>query len=162
MNSFYEVMQKHPDSKLLEIVEKKRKDYQPEALAAAEQVLNERNIAFTIPEEKKADPVKINVEAEIRKRMEKGQNLNSIKAELKDIGIDPLQLAQKKENVAAVSEATKGNMNRIIGVAGVIGVVIGGVMLMQAAAKDGGALLVFSIVGFLGGLVGFVYLAMKK
>ena len=49
-NAFAEVMETHSDKKLLEIVEKRRADYQPEAIAAAENVLRKRKIKWKEPE----------------------------------------------------------------------------------------------------------------
>lgn len=42
-------MQSQSDAKLKEIVTTRRSDYQPEAIAAAEYVLQQRNVTFEIP-----------------------------------------------------------------------------------------------------------------
>ncbi len=44
-NKFIEAMEKRSDSELLEIVTKLRNDYQPEAVDAAELVINDRNLS---------------------------------------------------------------------------------------------------------------------
>lgn len=46
-NQFIEVMRKHSDEKLLEILNVKRKDYVADAITAAEEVLIERGVSFT-------------------------------------------------------------------------------------------------------------------
>ena len=46
-NQFVEVMRKHSDEKLLEILNVKRKDYVADAITAAEEVLIERGVSFT-------------------------------------------------------------------------------------------------------------------
>lgn len=45
-NQFIEVMRKHSDEKLLEILNVKRKDYVADAITAAEEVLIERGVRF--------------------------------------------------------------------------------------------------------------------
>lgn len=50
-NQFLEVMRKHSDDELLEILNVKRKDYVADAIAAVEEVLKERGVSY----EKKSD-----------------------------------------------------------------------------------------------------------
>ena len=52
-NQFLEVMRKHSDDELLEILNVKRSDYAPDAIAAVEEVLKERGVSY----EKKPDEV---------------------------------------------------------------------------------------------------------
>ena len=53
-NQFIEVMRKHSDEKLLEILNVKRKDYVADAITAAEEVLIERGVSFTKIQNEKA------------------------------------------------------------------------------------------------------------
>lgn len=45
-NQFLEVMRKHSDDELLEILNVKRSDYAPDAIAAVEEVLKERGVSY--------------------------------------------------------------------------------------------------------------------
>lgn len=55
-NPFLEKMQSQPEAKLREIVTTRRADYQPDAIAAAEYVLRERNVSFEVPVEESFTP----------------------------------------------------------------------------------------------------------
>lgn len=48
-NAFLEKMQSQSEAKLIEIVTTRRADYQPDAIAAAEFVLQQRNVSFDVP-----------------------------------------------------------------------------------------------------------------
>jgi hypothetical protein len=88
-NSFLETMQAHSDQKLKEIVERKRDDFQPEAIQAAEHVLRERKVKF-----KEAEPDEIvemtfeEIREDIMARQKKGQSMDSIRAYYKDCGVN--------------------------------------------------------------------------
>lgn len=165
MNPFYEIMQKHPDPKLLEIVEKKRTDYQPDALAAAEQVLTERNISWTVPEEKvqKETDVK-KIRSEIQQRFDSGQNINMIKESLKDKGVNPLDLAELDQDEVKKQDPqqSKKRMRISLALAGTAIVIYAGLKGMQYAMDMGGVVLAISIIAFLGALFFCVYQLMRK
>lgn len=165
MNPFYEVMQKHPDSKLLEIVEKKRNDYQPEALAAAEQVLTERNISWTIPEVKQAKETDVKkIRSEIQQRIESGQNINMIKESLKEKGVNPLDFAEMDQNEAEKSDPNLAKKRTRIGAAAlsIVAIVYFGLKGMNYAMNQSGTMLAISIVIFFGALIFAVYQLLRK
>lgn len=165
MNPFYDVMQNHPDSKLLDIVEKKRKDYQPEALAAAEQVLTERNITWTIPEVKQTKETDVKkIRSEIQQRIESGQNINMIKESLKVKGVNPLDFAEIDQQEAEKSDPDLAKKRVRTGAAAlaIVGIVFVGLKGMKYATEMGGTMLAVSIVIFLGALIFAVYQLLRK
>lgn len=88
-NSFLETMHSHSSDRLKEIVEQQRGDYQPEAIAAAEQILRKRNIKFKEPEpDENVEMTYEEIREDIRKRRVKGQSMSSIRAYYKECGVD--------------------------------------------------------------------------
>ena len=158
-------MQKHPDSKLLEIVEKKRSDYQPDALAAAEQVLTERNITWTIPEVKQAKPADVKkIRSEIQQRIESGQNINMIKESLKEKGVNPLDFAEADQQEAEQSDPNLKKKRLRIGAAAlsICLIVYVGLKGMDYAMGLSGIMLAVTIAVFLGALIFAVYQLLRK
>ena len=101
-NTFFEVMSRHSDKKLLEIVEDKRDEYNSEALEAAEFVLRSRNISWKVlkktGEEEQVTYFE-DVQSEIDYRLAQGENIEDIRRSLKLRGINIFEYAdmEKKE-----------------------------------------------------------------
>jgi hypothetical protein len=88
-NPFFEVMNAHSDKKLKEIVEKKRADYQPEAVVAAEFVLRKRNVKFKeAPADEIIEMTVDEIREDIIRRRQQGENYREIRQDYKSKGID--------------------------------------------------------------------------
>ena len=130
-NAFLEVMETNSDSKLLEIVEKKRGDYQPAALLAAEYVLRKRNIKWIAPEADEVIEMTIEeIDNEVEARLKKGEHISDIRADFKSKGVDIDDLDGEKSR--ANSFASNFIMIRLIGLG------IGAFLAIIAALKETG------------------------
>lgn len=125
-NPFLETMQTHPDKKLKEIVESKRGDYQPEAIAAAEEILRKRKVKFTEAQPEPVEHVEMTYEEiaeDIRKRRVKGQSMSSIRAYYKDCGVD-IDMPEIKEwqSQAPVETKPKWTLGKLRSIGFLIGI----------------------------------------
>ncbi|HTL80789.1 MAG TPA: hypothetical protein VL651_03745 [Bacteroidia bacterium] len=82
-------MNSHPNAKLIDIVENKRDDFQPEAVAAAELVLKNRNVKFKTPEPVEIIPMTVDeIREEVEARKKAGESMQSIKMDFRSKGVD--------------------------------------------------------------------------
>lgn len=160
MNPFYDVMKKHPDAKLLDIVQHRRRDYQLGALDAAELVLKERGVKWEMPEEKFAayEPIE-NVRDEIAQRLATGENIEQIKSQLKDEkGIDVFEYAEREQEAEERVNPDFAAKRRYFGGVGtsMLLVIFAGLRLARYSPGVGAAVII-------GGLVlGAILLIMRK
>ncbi len=123
-NPFLETMQSHSDQKLKEIVEKKRNDFQPDAIRAAEHILRSRRIKFT-----EAEPDEIvemtydEIRDDIIARQQKGQSMESIRAYYKDCGVDIYSKEILGEDAAPVQSWSYAKLRGVFFIVGVAGAV---------------------------------------
>jgi hypothetical protein len=125
-NPFLETMQAHPDKKLKEIVESKRGDYQPGAVAAAEEILRRRKVKFTEAQPEEVEHVEMTYEEiadDIRKRKAKGQPVSSIRAYYKECGVD-IDMPEIRNAHTDTSAETKPawSLRKLRGIAFIVGI----------------------------------------
>lgn len=159
-NPFLETMQTHPDHKLKEIVEKKRSDFQADAILAAEYVLRNRKVKF-----KESEPDEIvemtydEIREDIIARQKKGQSISSIRAYYKECGVD----IDSKEITGDENSASRPwSYRKVRGVFFLVGV--GGAIVVNLA-KSGDKTLLNIILGgvlLIGGIWAFNSLWKKK
>lgn len=82
------------DENLIEIVTVEKENYQPQAVQAAREVLSERGIAWRETEEHQPDEIDINLE--IKQRLDSGESVEAVLIDLRERGISPSDLVQKK------------------------------------------------------------------
>jgi cation transport ATPase len=164
MNDFYSIMQNHSDEKLLEIVEKRRTDYQAEALAAAEQVLTERGLTWKVPENQVQQLTAMEMRTEINKRLQSGQNMAQIRESLRDQGIAAFDFVEKFEEKKEQSktEAKKASGLKLLGAVIVVLAVFALLAFMNEIEQLEGFVLASVILAFLASLFGGVYLFVRK
>jgi hypothetical protein len=167
MNAFYEIMQKHNDERLLEIVERKRADYQPEAIAAAEQVLSERKISWKLPEEKIETVKKISaqdVRKQINEGLQTGQNINMIKDKLRDQGVDVFDYAEADLNEAEENDPVlkKARARRTVAIMGIVFLVFVASKSHRLISDAPDWMLMSTIVVFFAALIFAVYQLVRK
>lgn len=163
-NPFLETMQAHPDKKLKEIVESKRGDYQPDAIAAAEEILRKRNVRFAAAEPEETEHVEMTYEeiaADIRNRKAKGQAMSSIRAYYKECGVDidmPEIRNAQTETPEGIQPAWSFRKLRAIAcVAGIGAAIVVNLDWASSAAKTG-----LAWVTGLGAVVAVYFLFRKK
>lgn len=160
-NSFIETMHSQSSEKLKEIVEKKRGDYQPDAIAAAEAILKKRNVKFKQPEpDEHVEMTYEEIREDIRKRRVKGQSMTSIRAYYKECGVDidmPEIKGEEQQNTAPASPGF--TMLKARGIGALIG--IGLACFVQLQHADKGTVKVvtwgIAIIG-----VGWLLLSLRK
>ena len=160
MNRFYEIMKKHPDAKLLDIVTNRRSDYEPDALDAAQQVLDERGVKWELPQEqfKDYEPIE-NLRDEIAQRLAAGENIEQIKSQLKEEkGIDVFEYAEREQEAEEKINPDFAAKRRYYGGVGasMLLVMFAGLRFARRAPVLGVAVVVGSLV------VGGVLLLVRK
>jgi hypothetical protein len=141
-NSFLEKMQLHSDQKLKEIVERKRSDYNAEALLAAEQILRSRNIQF-----KEAEPDEIvemtydEIRDDIAARQRAGESLPGIRKYYKDAGVN----IDSKEVRGTSTEPW--SFRKVRALFFLIGVVCAAIVSVAKHGMSGGVTIVFIVFG---------------
>jgi len=103
-NPFFEIMSRHSDSKLIDIVENRRDEYNPDALAAAENVLKSRKISWTIKSEEPEEIQFENTRDEISYRLANGESIEVIRNDLKSRGVDVFDYAEKDQEEEAKND----------------------------------------------------------
>jgi hypothetical protein len=110
-NPYFKKMNANSDAKLLEIVEGFRDKYNPEAIAAAEEVLCSRNVSFLKPEIETDEVEVLTIEelrGQIANRLAKGENIQVIRADLKTKGVDIFEYADQDQEKAAEEDSNFG------------------------------------------------------
>jgi acyl carrier protein len=105
---------------LLTIVTQQRKDYEPEALEAAEKILQQRGVSYEVPQTDASD-----INEEIKDRLNAGERPETVLLDLKERGISSLDFLPgivKEENEihAEIKDKRKNKWAKIAGISVVV------------------------------------------